>query len=400
LGRWWFQLRLVVVPGVVVGPSVVVGVELGRWWFQLRLLIVVPVIVIGIVVHLPEILIVVVPGVVVVPSVVVGFVVGFVVGVELVRRRFQLRLIVGFVVRRVVFPLHVVVGFVVGVELGRWWFQLRLVVVAVIVVGFVVGFVVIAFLVFVRGLLVQLIVIGVVQQVLVQLGKQLQLLERLRIALCVVQSSGSHHHHLSGPDMIGRRRGDDGAAIIEAAIIMPLLLVVLFGFMEYSNLFKDKMSVANAAHDAAREASQAANFYDADFSTLFIANRSLRSISAGVRKVIVFKASATNDAVPASCLAVVPVAGSPNGVAGVCNVYVGSFVSGISSADRVDFGYVPTGGDKYDKQYPALTRSASRTVTEYVGVYIEASYDHITGAVPTPTVMSSTAITPIEARTA
>jgi Flp pilus assembly protein TadG len=197
-----------------------------------------------------------------------------------------------------------------------------------------------------------------------------------------------------------RGRGDDGATIIEAAIIMPLLLLVMFGFMEYSNLFKDKMSVSNSAHDAAREASQSANFYDADFSTLYMAARSLRSLSADVDRVIIFKASSTNDTVPPACLAVVPVAGQPNGVLNTCNVYVGSFVTGLASAERVNFGYVPLGPDKYDKFYPALTRSASRTVSEYVGVYIEANYDHITGAVPTPSRMKSTAVTPIEARTA
>jgi Flp pilus assembly protein TadG len=221
-----------------------------------------------------------------------------------------------------------------------------------------------------------------------------------RIHFRLHQSARVIHHDVEEAVVSRRTRGDDGVAIVEAAIIMPLLMLVLFGFMEYSNLFKDKMSVSNAAHDSAREASQSANFYDADFSVLVIAGRSLRSLSADVNKVIVFKASSTSDAVPPACLAITPVAGQPNGVAGVCNVYVGSYVTSLASSERTNFGFVSPSPDKYDKMYPALTRSASRTVTEYVGVYIEAHYEHITGAVPTPTTIRAVAVTPIEARTA
>jgi TadE-like protein len=295
----------------------------------------------------------------------------------LVQRRVELRVVVGFFV----FEAGVVVGVVVGIELGRWWVKLRL------VVG-VIG-------------IVQLRQVGFVIQLLdIKLGQQLDIVVEFRIDLGVDQFSRRIYHHIEETHMTRRQRGDDGVAIVEAAIIMPLLMLVLFGFMEYSNLFKDKMSVGNAAHDAAREASQSANFYDADFSVLVIAAQSLRSLSADVTKVIIFKASSTSDAVPPACLAIVPVAGQPNGVVGICNVYLGSYLTGLGSSERPNFGFVSPSPDKYDKMYPALTRSASRTVTEYVGVYIEAHYEHITGAVPTPSTIKATAVTPIEARTA
>jgi hypothetical protein len=198
------QLRLVVgfgvAPIVVLLAIVLVGivlVELGRRWLQLLVFVgfvvgfvvrleLVPKRVLVCVLLVPEGIVV---GVLVVPEVVV---VG-VVGLELERWRIELLVVVGFVVVAVV-----VVGFVVvGFELEQRRVQLRLfvgfIVVAVVVVGFVVGFLVVV----VRRIVVHVILGLVIQPFQLQLREQLLVVEQLRVEFGIKQLRRGHHHHVA-----------------------------------------------------------------------------------------------------------------------------------------------------------------------------------------------------------
>jgi Flp pilus assembly pilin Flp len=55
----------------------------------------------------------------------------------------------------------------------------------------------------------------------------------------------------------GRRHlGDeDGAAMVEFALVLPLLLLLLFGIIEWSFVFRDSLTVASATRAGARTAS-------------------------------------------------------------------------------------------------------------------------------------------------
>ncbi|MGD9791849.1 MAG: TadE/TadG family type IV pilus assembly protein [Acidimicrobiia bacterium] len=195
--------------------------------------------------------------------------------------------------------------------------------------------------------------------------------------------------------------GDDsGAILVEAVLVMPVLLLIMMGFMEYSNLFKDSMSVKNSAQIGGREASASGAQYDADYNVLLQTRKSLSTISDGVDRVVIFKATNLNSTVPAACKTVALSGGVGGSAADKCNVYSGGYIAGLDEADRADFGYAGV-DPKNDQYYPALQRQQSRSgVVEYIGVYVKASYAPITRAVPTPTVLESTTILRIESRTA
>lgn len=49
--------------------------------------------------------------------------------------------------------------------------------------------------------------------------------------------------------------GERGAALIEAAILMPVVLLIVFGAIEFSSLFKDAATLSSAARSGGRTAS-------------------------------------------------------------------------------------------------------------------------------------------------
>ena len=55
-----------------------------------------------------------------------------------------------------------------------------------------------------------------------------------------------------------RVRGDDGALLVEAAFIFPLLILLAFGIIEWSMVYKDQVEVTSVARAGARTASSLA----------------------------------------------------------------------------------------------------------------------------------------------
>jgi Flp pilus assembly protein TadG len=56
---------------------------------------------------------------------------------------------------------------------------------------------------------------------------------------------------------VGKRaqRSERGAALVEAALILPLVLLIVFGALEFSSLYKDAATVSSAARAGGRIAS-------------------------------------------------------------------------------------------------------------------------------------------------
>ena len=89
--------------------------------------------------------------------------------------------------------------------------------------------------------------------------------------------------------------------MVEAAIVSPLLMLFLLAVFEYGWLLKDTASVRNATFDAAREASQAGAFFDADYAVLVTAHRSLSVMGGQVDRVIIYRTDQAGGAPPAAC---------------------------------------------------------------------------------------------------
>jgi hypothetical protein len=191
-----------------------------------------------------------------------------------------------------------------------------------------------------------------------------------------------------------RCRGDRGVAIVEAAIVTPVFFLFVLAIMEFGLLFKDSMSVQNAAVDGAREGSSSGVNAFADYDVLSVVQRDLAAITQNVNYVIVFKASGTGSSVPAACLTAA--SATQRGVAGSCNIYYPAdwLASGYGSTE---FGYDPVANPNpalLDVNWPALSRSDHKTAPgpDYLGVYIQATHQSLTGVVSSITLNKSSVI--------
>lgn len=122
-------------------------------------------------------------------------------------------------------------------------------------------------------------------------------------------------HRRAGPGG-DRRPGEGGVTIVELAIILPLLLVLALGVVDVGFAIRADMTMKQATRSGARTAASVGSQTAADFQIL----RSIGSAAgalddAEIGRVIVFKATASDGAVPPDCLT------APNGIAGTCNVY-------------------------------------------------------------------------------
>jgi hypothetical protein len=50
------------------------------------------------------------------------------------------------------------------------------------------------------------------------------------------------------------RRDQEGASLVEAALVIPVLLLLLFGIIDWGNIFNDYLAVRQGARDGARQA--------------------------------------------------------------------------------------------------------------------------------------------------
>jgi hypothetical protein len=126
------------------------------------------------------------------------------------------------------------------------------------------------------------------------------------------------------------RGGDSGSALVEAAVISPVLLFLVFGIFEYGLIYRDWLTVSDAAADAARigavlgpdEVRQEDNsVVNADFKIV----KAVREATAGIdpdwiERIVVFKVGPPSLGSPEDQL-VEPCKNGIDGIPGVCNVY-------------------------------------------------------------------------------
>jgi Flp pilus assembly protein TadG len=153
-----------------------------------------------------------------------------------------------------------------------------------------------------------------------------------------------------------RRSDERGAAAVEFALILPVLMLILFGIIEWSLMFKDSLTVASATRAGARTASaepRTAAF--ADNTALAVARAVTALPSKSIQELWVYKARA--DGMPDS----------------------GSFSSCTTcvkfSWDSVGKKFTRKPGTDWD---PA-TQNACAGTSDAVGVYLKVDHEFITG---------------------
>jgi hypothetical protein len=192
----------------------------------------------------------------------------------------------------------------------------------------------------------------------------------------------------------GQARGERGTVLLEAALATPLFLLLVLGTIEGGLAFSERLTVANMSLVGARAASGQGNDVLADYYTLAAVRSGSGGLStAQIRKVVVYRAMGPRDRVPATCLS--------GSVANSCNRYVAADLGATSS----EFGCAGPPGPvaKIDGYWCPGTRKTALTGTQgppdYVGVYVEAFHQDLTGIFGRSLTLRSDTVFRLEPRT-
>ncbi|MCU1453946.1 MAG: hypothetical protein JWN46_2092 [Acidimicrobiales bacterium] len=100
-------------------------------------------------------------------------------------------------------------------------------------------------------------------------------------------------------------RGQRGAVLVEFGFVAPILVLLLGATFDLGMAWRASLAESTAARAGARLASAMGTAADADWYALSGARSSLSSsgLLAGVQKVIIYRADATNGVVPPGCVA-------------------------------------------------------------------------------------------------
>ena len=164
-----------------------------------------------------------------------------------------------------------------------------------------------------------------------------------------------------------RHLPERGAALVEAAVISPIVILLIIGVIEFGLLFKDYLTVANTTRAGARVATQEASNPTADYQVLQAIKGASSAMNPNkIERIVVFRATSPSGTVPATCK-------SGTAVTGSCNVYVTTDMNRPSS----DFGCTGSSPDRF--WCPTTRLDNQSDPPDYVGVYIQARHDYVTG---------------------
>jgi Flp pilus assembly protein TadG len=197
------------------------------------------------------------------------------------------------------------------------------------------------------------------------------------------------------------RTGEHGAVLIEAALIAPILFALVFGAMELGYAYFGQLTVKHMSVAGARSASGSAADVLADYNTLHaVKDASTGMATSDVTMVVIYRASAPSDRVPANCkIASVTNTTTTRG----CNRYVGSDLTLAST----QFGCVGPPGPvvKIDSYWCPTTRKTALLADngngppDYIGVYVVAVHHNLFGVFGKSFTFSSDTVIRIEPRT-
>jgi Flp pilus assembly protein TadG len=176
-----------------------------------------------------------------------------------------------------------------------------------------------------------------------------------------------------------RMGGDDGAVVIEFALVLPFLLLLVSGVLEFGQAFRSQEAIAVAARAGMRQASNLGKDRMADSIALqSIVAQLSNAQNITVNRIVIYKTTAA-DGAPTSGTCLTQATGG--GVIGACNIYTWA----NAQAAPTGFTAVCTGnsGTALDHWWCPTDRKSSLTdPPDYLGVYINATYNGVTGILP------------------
>jgi hypothetical protein len=167
----------------------------------------------------------------------------------------------------------------------------------------------------------------------------------------------------------GARRAQRGAVLVEAALIMPVLIMLAMGTIEFGLGWRDRVGVQTSVRAAARTGATLGSDSQADYNILQMLRSGLGNDYTKTTRVVIYKASAANGAVPAACL-------TGSSQTGVCNVYTATDMAKASTSfgcgvGAVDSAWCPTS---------RISNISNTAGLDYLGVYVAYNHALITGS--------------------
>jgi Flp pilus assembly protein TadG len=172
-----------------------------------------------------------------------------------------------------------------------------------------------------------------------------------------------------------RRRDERGVAVVETAIVLPFLALLALGIWEFSAGWQSNLNVQSTVRAATRTGSGLGNDRAADYSILQAAKAGLTKFSTSdIQRVVVYKASNANGAIPSACI------NGPSSATDFCNVYTGSQVNTLTLASFTGTTSCAVGSP--DAAWCPTGRNVTQASPDYLGVYIRVLSRYQTGFFP------------------
>lgn len=179
--------------------------------------------------------------------------------------------------------------------------------------------------------------------------------------------------HRFGQRLLGER----GAALVELTLIIPVLTLLALGTGELGLAWRSSSTLTAAARAGARVAASQGKAVAADHQTLLATMSALGHIApTDVQFIVIYKASAADGAVPASCLT--------GSVTGSCNRYSSTDVLNVYNNPTTSLtGFDTTNCNaQLDRYWCPSTRNNIQNALvplDRVGVYVQANHRSATG---------------------
>jgi hypothetical protein len=203
-----------------------------------------------------------------------------------------------------------------------------------------------------------------------------------------------------------RLQGDRGAALLEGAVVALPFFILMFGMLEYGLVFKSYLSLASATNSSGRAASTFGNAGNSDYLILRTINEGAGGMDReAIHTIVIWHATGPDDSPPAACLDGDGSVGTgAPAYVGACNVYdytdfewdEADFDCDPLTAGPVDYDWCAT--DRKDWLSDTDATGPLKRGTDFIGVYVEADYDMLTGMFGSQLSLSETSITRIDAQ--
>ena len=167
-----------------------------------------------------------------------------------------------------------------------------------------------------------------------------------------------------------RRDGERGATMLEFALVIPFLLLLAFGTAEMGLAWTAHNRIEGAVSTAARVGSAAGATESADVTTLLALKAALPAEAlANVDRIVIFRPSNADGAIPANCIK--PVGSAvETGVSG-CNSYTGATLRSIMPGDSL--------GTRDTYWEPTTRQDSLAGPPDSFGVWVRTTHDSKTG---------------------